>query len=292
MRLALAQINTVVGDLDGNRERILGGLEQAREAGADLVLFPELAVTSYPPEDLLLRPGFIRAAERSLEEIALATGDIVALVGAPVFDRDLFNACVVCAGGEIRAIYKKRFLPNYGVFDEDRYFAPGDELVLLEHGEILLGPTVCEDVWQPGPPATDLALAGAELITNISASPFHVGKDREREAMLVTRARDNSCYLAFCNAVGGQDELVFDGHSLVLDDEGNVLARAPGFEECLLVVDVEPRGVIGRRLRDVRRRALARERDATPAVQIVHAGAVRPDGSNGHHVTGTIVEFE
>jgi NAD+ synthase (glutamine-hydrolysing) len=273
MRLALAQINTVVGDLDGNRDLILSRVEEAKAAGADVVLFPELAVTSYPPEDLLLRPGFIRAAEQTLEEIARACRGIVALVGTPHFDRDLYNACAVCAGGEVRAIYHKRLLPNYGVFDEDRYFAPGRELVLLEHGGVLIGPTVCEDVWQPGPPATDLTLAGAELIANISASPFHVGKDREREAMLVTRARDNSCFLAFCNAVGGQDELIFDGHSLVLDDEGEVIARAPGFEECLLVVDVEPAEAIGRRLSDVRRRSLARERGGVPMLEPVHVGA-------------------
>jgi NAD+ synthase (glutamine-hydrolysing) len=272
MRLALAQINTVVGDLDGNRDRILRGLDEAKEARADVVLFPELATTSYPPEDLLLRPGFIRAAEETLEEIARACRGIVALVGTPHFDRDLFNACAVCAGGEVRAVYHKRFLPNYGVFDEDRYFAPGRDLVLLEHGGVLIGPTVCEDVWQPGPPATDLTLAGAELIANISASPFHVGKDREREAMLVTRARDNSCFLAFCNAVGGQDELIFDGHSLVLDDEGEVVARAAGFEECLLVVDVEPAEAIGRRLSDVRRRSLARERGGVPVLEPVHVG--------------------
>jgi NAD+ synthase (glutamine-hydrolysing) len=273
MRLALAQINTVVGDLDGNRDRILGRLQEAKDAGTDVVLFPELAITSYPPEDLLLRPGFIRAAEQTLEEVARECRGIVALVGVPHFDRDLYNACAVCAGGEVRALYHKRFLPNYGVFDEDRYFAPGRELVLLEHGGVLIGPTVCEDVWQPGPPATDLTLAGAELIANISASPFHVGKDREREAMLVTRARDNSCFLAFCNAVGGQDELIFDGHSLVLDDEGEVIARAPGFEECLLVVDVEPAEAIGRRLSDVRRRSLARERGGVPMLEPIHVGA-------------------
>src|SRR5436853_3520882 len=268
MRLALAQINTTVGDLDGNRERILRGIDEAKEAGADLVLFPELAVTGYPPEDLLLRPGFIRAAEQTLQEIARATRGIVALVGAPLFDRDLFNACAVCAAGEVKALYRKRFLPNYGVFDEDRYFAPSDDLFLLEHGRTLIGPTICEDIWQPGPPATDLALAGAELIANVSASPFHIGRDREREEMLVTRARDNSVFLAFCNAVGGQDELIFDGHSLVLDDEGTVLARAPGFEEYLLVVDVDPEEVFARRLSDVRRRALARER-GTPQAEVV-----------------------
>jgi NAD+ synthase (glutamine-hydrolysing) len=289
MRLALAQINSVVGDLDGNRARILERLEEARSRGAELVLFPELAVTGYPPEDLLLRPGFIRAAEASLREIAAAARDVVALVGTPHYDRDLFNACAVCAGGEVKAIYRKRFLPNYGVFDEDRYFASGQDLFLLEHGRTLIGTTVCEDLWQPGPPATDLALAGAELICNVSASPFHVGKDREREDMLVTRARDNACYLAFCNAVGGQDELIFDGHSVVLDDEGEVLARAPGFEEALLVVDVDPSEVIGRRLSDVRRRALARERGGIPPLQVVHVGDVRPS-ANGRGVVAVVAE--
>jgi NAD+ synthase (glutamine-hydrolysing) len=288
MRLALAQINSVVGDLDGNRDRVLARLDEAKEAGADLVLFPELVVTGYPPEDLLLRPSFVRAAERTLGEIARATRGIVALVGVPLLERDLFNACAVCTGGEVKAWYRKRFLPNYGVFDEDRYFAPGDDLLLLEHGRTLVGPTICEDVWQPGPPATDLALAGAELIANISASPFHVGKDREREEMLVTRARDNACFLAFCNAVGGQDELVFDGHSLVLDDEGRVLARAPGFEECVLVVDVDPEEVLARRLSDVRRRALARER-GTPDAQVVHVGSPQPS-PNGRRVEAVVAE--
>jgi NAD+ synthase (glutamine-hydrolysing) len=291
MRLALAQINTVVGDLDGNRNAILARLEKAREAGAGLVLFPELAVTGYPPEDLLLRSGFIRAAAQSLQEIAAQARDVVALVGFPHFDSDLYNACAVCADGDVKAIYRKRFLPNYGVFDEDRYFAPGRELVLLELGETLVGLTICEDMWQPGPPATDLALAGAELLVNISASPFHVGKEIEREEMFVTRARDNSCFVAFCNAVGGRDVLIFDGHSCVLDDEGEVVARAVGFEETLLVVDVEPKGVIGRRLRDVRRRALAREREATPPVQIVHVGDARL-ASNGTRAGAAIVDFE
>jgi NAD+ synthase (glutamine-hydrolysing) len=273
MRLALAQINTTVGDLDGNRERILRGVEEAKAAQADLVLFPELAVTGYPPEDLLLRPGFIRAAEESLRELARDARGITALVGFPHFDRDLFNACAVCTDGEVKAIYRKRFLPNYGVFDEDRYFAPARDLLLLQHGETLIGPTICEDLWQPGPPATDLALAGAQLLTNISASPFHLCRDREREEMFATRARDNACFIAFCNAVGGQDELIFDGHSLVLDEDGQVLARAPGFEETLLVVDVDPADAVGRRLRDVRRRALARERDTLPEAAVVHVGA-------------------
>jgi NAD+ synthase (glutamine-hydrolysing) len=268
MRLALAQINSVVGDVDGNTGRIIEWLGRARDANADLVLFPELCVTGYPAEDLLLRPGFVRAARRAVEEIAKATHGVTALVGAPHLDADLYNACFVLAHGEVRCVYRKRYLPNYGVFDEDRYFAPGDDLYLLGFGDVLVGPTVCEDVWQPGPPATDLALAGAQLIANISASPFHVGKDREREEMLKVRARDNSCFFALCNAVGGQDELIFDGHSVVLDDEGEVLARAAGFEEELLIVDVDPVAAIGRRLRDVRRRSLARAWERVEATTI------------------------
>ena len=291
MRLALAQINAVVGDLEGNRERILARLSDARSEKADLVLLPELAVTGYPPEDLLLRPAFVRAAEESVREIARSCTGLTALIGTPWFDRDLFNACAVCADGELKTLYRKRYLPNYGVFDEDRYFAPGRELVLLRLGEVLIGPTICEDIWQPGPPATDLALAGAELLVNLSASPYHVGKAEDREEMLVTRARDNSAYLAFCNLVGGQDELLFDGHSVVLDDEGEVLARAPGFEEALLIVDLDPSEAIGRRLRDV----------APPLARPRAGGGARADACSSsekvliqHKVTlgGEIVPFE
>jgi NAD+ synthase (glutamine-hydrolysing) len=275
MRLALAQINPIVGDLAGNRAMILERIDDAKAAGADLILLPELAVTGYPPEDLLLRPGFIRAAGRSTEEIARASRGIAVVVGTPHFDRDLYNAAAVCAGGEVKAIVRKRFLPNYGVFDEFRYFAPGNGLTLFEHGETLIGVTVCEDMWQPGPPATDLALAGAQLLVNISASPFHLLRDREREEMFRTRARDNATYIAFCNTVGGQDELIFDGHSLVIDDEGTVLARAPGFEETLLVIDVDPAAVVARRLTDTRRRALAQDRGSIDIGELVHLGAPR-----------------
>jgi NAD+ synthase (glutamine-hydrolysing) len=290
VRLALAQVNPVVGDLDGNRRLILDRVAEAKDRGAELIVLPELAVTGYPPEDLLLRPGFIRAAERSVEELAREARGATVLVGAPHFDRDLYNACYVLSGGEIKAVYRKRFLPNYGVFDEDRYFAPGRDLILLEHGKTLVGLTVCEDMWQPGPPATDLALAGAELLVNISASPFYVGRPHEREEMFVTRARDNSAFVAFCNTVGGQDELIFDGHSCVIDDEGTVLARARGFEETLLVVDIEPQEVIGRRLRDVRRRALAREREQIPPVEIIHVGSPGPS-RNGNKATAEVVPF-
>jgi NAD+ synthase (glutamine-hydrolysing) len=288
MRIALAQINTVVGDLQGNKQLILDRLEEAKGAGAELVVFPELAVTGYPPEDLLLRPGFVRATERALDEIARASRGIVALVGTPHLQGDLYNACAVCAGGEVRAVYRKRFLPNYGVFDEDRYFASGRDLILLEHGGTLVGVTICEDMWQPGPPATDLALAGAEIIVNLSASPFHVGKEREREQMFQVRARDNTAFVAFCNAVGGQDELIFDGHSMILDDEGKVLARAGGFEETLLVHDVEPGAVLARRLTDARRRALARDLERPPSATVVHVAAAK---EKREHVEGGIAPF-
>jgi NAD+ synthase (glutamine-hydrolysing) len=232
-------------------------------------VFPELATTGYPPEDLLLRPAFVRAARDSVAEIASETDGIVALVGTPWFDVDLANACAVCADGRVQAVYHKHFLPNYGVFDEHRYFAEGRRLVLLRLGETSVGITICEDVWQPGPPATDLALAGAHVLVNLSASPFHVGKAEEREEMLVTRARDTRSYVAFCNLVGGQDELVFDGHSVVLDSSGEVVARAAGFREELLVVDVDPADAIGRRLRDVRGRELDRSRELVPEVEVV-----------------------
>ncbi len=273
-------MNSIVGDLERNGERILELAAEARAAEADIVIFPELAVTGYPPEDLLLRPAFIRAARRAIEELAGETGDIVALVGAPHLDTDLHNAAFVLAGGEIRGVYRKRFLPNYGVFDENRYFAPGDALLLLRFGDAVVGITICEDIWQPGPPTTDLALAGAQLVVNLSASPFHVGKDREREEMLRVRARDNSCFIAYCNMVGGQDELIFDGASVVLDDEGELVARGRSFEEELLVVDLDPVSAVGRRLRDVRRRSLALDRSSSPPPTELELGPARAQTSS------------
>ena len=269
MRLALAQLNSTVGNLDGNAARIVEFIVRARSEDADVVLFPELAITGYPPEDLLLRPAFIKEASARLEAIASECVEITALVGFPELDRDLFNACAVCSGGQVEAVYRKRYLPNYGVFDEHRYFQSGRELLTLRLGEAMIGPTVCEDIWQPGPPATDLAMAGANVLVNISASPFHIGKGVEREQMLATRARDNACWMVFVNAVGGQDELVFDGHSLVLDEEGEIVARAASFEEALLVVDIDSSGTVSQRLRETRRRGLVRERGGPPAASVV-----------------------
>ena len=239
MRLALAQIDPVVGDLDGNRALILDRVAEAKRAGADLVVFPELAVTGYPPEDLLLRPGFVRAARESLDALAREVTGIVALVGVPVFEDELFNACAVCEDGAVTRFALKRHLPNYGVFDEKRYFVSGTEATLIEIAGMKVGVTICEDMWIPGPPTSELAAAGAELVVNLSASPFHVGREREREEIFARQARENGVRVALCNTVGGQDELVFDGHSLLLDRDGTVLARARGFEEELLVVDLD-----------------------------------------------------
>jgi NAD+ synthase (glutamine-hydrolysing) len=294
MRIALAQINSVVGDLDGNRDRIATGLAEAKEAEADLVLFPELAITGYPPEDLLLRPDFLRAARETLDDVARETNDIAALVGFPHLDRDLYNACAVLAEGEVKAVYRKRFLPNYGVFDEDRYFQPGRDLLLVRFGETLVGPTICEDIWQPGPPATELALAGAHVVANLSASPFHLGKGRQREEMLAQRARDNVCWVALVNAVGAQDELVFDGHSVVVDQDGDVVARAPAFEEALLVADIDAATAIGRRLSDARSRSLARERPHLPDPPVVDLGepAKQEGSSSGSSMAPLLDELE
>ena len=244
MRLALAQINTVVGDLDGNRERMLAAVADARSAGAGVVVLPELAVTGYPPEDLLLRRSFVRAAEETTRAIAAACTDVVAFVGTPwALDGGLANACAVCVGGEIRTLYAKRLLPNYGVFDEARYFTEGGTPLVVAVSGRRIGVTVCEDVWRPGP-AADLAAAGAELLVNLSASPYHVGKAESREEMLAGRARDHGIPLVFCNAVGGQDELLFDGHSAAFDAGGTTIARAPGFDEHLLLVDLDTGGPV------------------------------------------------
>src|SRR3954454_2454603 len=262
MRIALAQMNSVVGDIEGNAGRIRSLIEDARDGGAQLVVFPELALTGYPPEDLLLKTHFADAAGEALRELAADVHDIVALVGFPERADDLYNAAAVIADSEVRAVYRKIYLPNYGVFDEHRYFQSGTEPALIELNGVAIGLTICEDIWEPGPPATSEALAGAQVIVNLSASPYHAGKPNEREQMLVQRARDNLVSVVFCNLVGGQDELVFDGGSVAIDEEGNVLARAPMFEEALCFCTIDPGGVAAARLRDARHRAaVKRERE-------------------------------
>jgi NAD+ synthase (glutamine-hydrolysing) len=258
VRLALAQINATVGDIAGNAQRIATGIEDAKAAGAELVLFPELALTGYPPEDLLLKEHFLRDARQALEQLAQATSGIVAVVGLPERAHDVFNAAAVLDDGAVAAIYRKVFLPNYGVFDEQRYFQAGSGGAVLDIGGQRLGLTVCEDIWEPGPPASEEALAGATLILNISASPYHAGKGVERERMLTQRARENLACIAFCALVGGQDELVFDGHSCVIDHNGVTIARAAQFEQELLVCDVDLDAASAARLRDTSHRPVAR----------------------------------
>ncbi|MBW3652002.1 MAG: NAD+ synthase [Actinobacteria bacterium] len=257
MRIALAQMNAVVGDIAGNAAKIADAIGDARAAGAQLVCFPELALTGYPPEDLLLKEHFLADTRTALERLAEQATGIVALVGYPERAEDVHNAAAVLADGRLQASYRKLHLPNYGVFDELRYFQPGERGATIDVDGVTVGVTICEDIWQPGPPLSDEALAGARVIVNLSASPYDAGKGVRRERMLQQRARDDLAAVAFCNLVGGQDELVFDGHSLLLDHEGTVLARAPQFEEALLVAEVDPVTVGSARLRDTRRRAPA-----------------------------------
>jgi NAD+ synthase (glutamine-hydrolysing) len=240
VRIALAQINTTVGDIDGNAAKIGEAISGARERGAQIVVLPELAVPGYPPEDLLLKRHFVAANRRAVSEIASGVREIVALVGFADANGFTHNALAVLADGELRGVYSKMLLPNYGVFDERRYFEPGPTPGMIEVNGALVGLTVCEDVWFPGPPGAAEALAGASLIVNASASPYHRGKGMERERHVIAeRATETGVAFALCNAVGGQDELVFDGHSVVVSETGETLARAAQFEEEILVCDLD-----------------------------------------------------
>jgi NAD+ synthase (glutamine-hydrolysing) len=255
LRLALAQMNAVVGDIAGNEQKIAEAIAVARDAGAQLVCFPELALTGYPPEDLLLKEHFLADAATALERLATHARGIVAIVGYPERAEDVHNSAAILADGRVQASYRKQHLPNYGVFDELRYFQPGRRGATIDIDGVTIGVTICEDIWQPGPPLSDEALSGARIIVNLSASPYHARKGLARERMIVQRARDELCAIAFCALVGGQDELVFDGHSLIVDHEGCVIARAPQFSEMLLIADIDPDTVGSARLRDTRRRA-------------------------------------
>ena len=287
LRVALCQWNPVVGDLSGNAAALRARIGAAREQRADVVVFPELSLTGYPPEDLLLKPSFVRDAAAALGEVAACATGIVACVGTPhgpaADDRAagpeagaapaaprLYNGAAVLAGGRVAAVHRKHRLPNYAVFDERRYFAPGNEALVLEIDGVRLGVTICEDIWLDGGPAEWAVRGGAEIILNLSASPYHRGKGREREALFAARCRGQRCFLAFCNAVGGQDELLFDGHSLVIGPDGGILARGARFADDLLVVDLAP--AAARRLRESDSRASA------PAAAAGGASAAgRPD---------------
>jgi len=254
--VAFAQVNPVIGDLPGNLGLMRERIDHARAAGAQLVLFPELAVCGYPPEDLLLRSDFLAACATAAEEVAAAAHGVVVAFGVPLNGpRDLHNTLVVAAEGEIRVVYEKRHLPHYGTFDEGRYFGRGSGPVVVRIGDRLVGLCVCADLWIGDGPATAAVRAGAELILNASASPFQAGKARDRETMLSHRARELVCPIAYANCWGGQDELVFDGGSTVVDHRGRVVARAEPFAEDLLLVGLDLRPVRAARLRDPRLRA-------------------------------------
>ncbi len=253
LRIALCQLAPVVGDLSGNVERVLGALGQAEESGADLAVFPELAITGYPPEDLLLKPGFVADNLVALAKVAQATENCAAIVGFVDERLDLYNSAAVCAGGEVRGIYHKRNLPNYSVFDEQRYFSAGcgaEGLYLIAGAQV--GISVCEDAWDPTGPVSAQAAAGAELVVNINASPYYAQRLAERQRMLATRAADASCVLVYVNAVGGQDELVFDGASMVFDADGRLVAALAQFDECVAIFDLEVRPAYRKRLLDPR----------------------------------------
>jgi len=268
LRVALAQVNPTVGDIRGNARMIAENIARAREGGAALVVFPELTLSGYPPEDLVLKTSFLDAAAGALDELAAQTHGIAAVVGFPERGDDVYNSAAVLADGEVVAVYRKMYLPNYGVFDEQRYFQSGSEAAIFELGGVPIGLTICEDIWEPGPPAMTEALGGAQVIVNISGSPYRVGYGRGRERMLVQRAIDYLTAVVFVNTVGGQDELVFDGHSLAIDQDGRVLARCPQFEEHLALCTIDPREVAAARLRDTRHRVnVRRQRRASPSIE-------------------------
>jgi len=243
MRVALCQDNLTVGDLVGNVERMRARINYAQERGADIAVFSELAITGYPPEDLLLKPGFVADTASALDDLANTTPEIVAVVGYPevsVAGNRLYNSAAILHKGRIEAIYRKHHLPNYAVFDEQRYFSAGEDALVVDLEQSRIGISICEDIWVEGGPAEWVAVQGeATLLLNLSASPYHINKGLEREQLFADRCREHNCYLAFCNAVGGQDELVFDGHSLVLGPTGNVIARGKQFAEDFVVVDLD-----------------------------------------------------
>ena len=284
VRVAACQINTVVGDLDGNLAKILAAYDEAEAAGCDIAAFPELAITGYPPEDLVLKPGFISDNLEALEKLAARTGRCAAVVGFVDAGRDLYNAAAVCALGSVQGVYHKRLLPNYAVFDEQRYFAPGGPpQTLFRIAGVRVGVSICEDAWSPDGPIAALAEGGAELVVNVNASPYYASRLDERERMLATRAEDASCALVYVNQVGGQDELVFDGASLVFDANGDLLARGPQFVDHQQVVDLNVKPVFRKRLLDPRGRITGE-----PLPEVVISSESHADGAS--HVTPEIVE--
>jgi NAD+ synthase (glutamine-hydrolysing) len=257
LRVALAQINVTVGDLEGNAEKIRSSMQQAWKAGAHIVCFPELALTGYPPEDLLLKPGFVADNLRKLDELIAVSSELTGLTAVIGFvdrDHDIYNAAAIVYGGKLVGRYHKHYLPNYGVFDENRYFQAGRKAPIFLINGVHVGVNICEDVWYPTGPMTQQAYAGAEVILNINGSPYHIGKETFRAEMLATRAADNGVIVAYLNMAGGQDELVFDGGSMVFNEQGTLIARAKEFAEDMLIADLDTASVFRSRLHDPRRR--------------------------------------
>jgi NAD+ synthase (glutamine-hydrolysing) len=257
LRVALAQINVTVGDLEGNTQKILAYMQQAYAAGSHIVCTPELALTGYPPEDLLLKPGFVAAQLRKLDELISASRDLpglTAVIGFVDRDHDIYNAAAIIHEGKLYGTYHKHYLPNYGVFDENRYFQSGRKAPIFLINGVYVGINICEDVWYPTGPMTLQAHAGAEVIININGSPYYAGKGLFREEMLATRAADNGVIVVYLNMIGGQDELVFDGDSMVFNEQGGLIARAREFVEEMLLVDLDTASVFRSRLHDPRRR--------------------------------------
>ena len=253
-RLALVQMNSTVGDLEGNARRILDLVERARSLGADLVAFPEMAIPGYPAEDLVFRPSFLKHNLEAMRRVVAASQGIAVAVGFVDSDTDVYNACAMAYDGSLVGVYHKIYLPTYGVFDEDRYFKKGDVCPVYVINGVRVGISICEDLWYPVGPANVLREAGAELVVNINASPYEAGKGAQREKMVAARASENEMYVAYVNMVGGQDELVFDGASLICDQSGEVVAQGPCFQEDLLVADLDIEAVSSSRLRDPRPR--------------------------------------
>jgi NAD+ synthase (glutamine-hydrolysing) len=270
LRLAMAQINPVVGDIEGNAAKIAEWIDRAVGLQADIVTFPELAITGYPPEDLLLKPQFIDANLAAVRSLAARTRGITAVIGFVDRKDDIFNAAAVTQDGQIAAVYHKMYLPNYGVFDEFRYFQAGRACPVMKVGDVTVGVSICEDIWYPDGPFFHQVIAGAEVIINISSSPYHAGKRHWRERMLATRASDNTVIVAYNNLVGGQDELVFDGDSLIFNEHGEILARGKQFEEDLIVANLDVESVFRQRLQDPRRRQQHGEAVPPSVLQLSH----------------------
>ena len=255
LRLGLAQLNPTVGDLDGNVQRVVESIGRARALGVDVLAFPEMVIPGYPPEDLLLKPSFIDRTLERTRNLAAETRGMTVVVGTIDREIDLYNAAAVLHDGHLIGTYRKRYLPNYGVFDENRYFMPATRSPVFARDEAVIGVSICEDIWYPGGPVEEQIIrGGAELVLNLSASPYHAGKAQARRRMLCTRAADNQAIVCYVNLVGGQDEIVFDGASLIVDEQGLVLAEGEMFEEDLVVADVEIDAVFSARLHDPRLR--------------------------------------